>query len=110
MTSGGSGAVMMATWQPSRVEPLLKSLTPARRKEVRAEVANARQDGLCWSHGTHVDGLSSIAAPVVDREGRAVAAIVGYGPTYRFPGEATPESIERAVIEAAANVSARLEN
>lgn len=110
ITSGGSGAVMMATWPASRVEPLLKVLKPARRRAARAEIDSARNLGVCWSHGTHVDGLSSLAAAVTDSDGRAVAAIVAYGPTYRFPGDGAAISIERAVARAAARVSNKLED
>ena len=109
ITGGGSGAVMMSTWPEARVAPLLARLTGAQRRAARSEIAAARERGVSWSHGTFVDGLSSVAAPIVDRDGRAVAAIVGYGPTYRFPATGATRSIERAVSAAAANVSEKLD-
>ncbi|MFQ5556917.1 MAG: IclR family transcriptional regulator [Acidimicrobiales bacterium] len=109
VTGGGSGAVMMATWPSSRVEPLLAHLGEAEQRRAREEIARARGLGVSWSHGTHVDGLSSVAAAVVDRSGLAVAAVVGYGPSYRFPPEGGARAVEGHVVEAAAAISKKLE-
>ncbi len=108
ITGGGSGAVMMSTWPADRVDELLAPLSGRRRRLVRDEIATARRTGVSWSHGTYVDGLSSVAAPVVDRSGRAIAALLGYGPSYRFPPKGRVRAVERLVAGAAARVSERV--
>ena len=109
ITGGGSGAVMMATWPTSRVEPLLAPLPEAERTAVRREIARARRTGVSWSHGTYVEGLSSVAAPILGADGTAVAAVLGYGLTYRFPGKGNVQSVAAAVAEAGATITRRLE-
>ncbi len=56
--------------------------------EIRSRIRRLRDGEALWTHGEYVDGLSSVAAPVLDTDGRAIAAIYTYGPTYRFPGAA----------------------
>ena len=52
-----------------------------------------------------VEGINSVASPVYDDRGRVLAAVHVHGPSYRFPGGSSPESIAAAVAEAAARVS-----
>ncbi len=109
ITGGGSGAVMMSTWPSSRVEPLLEPLEDRERVAVRDEIARARRTGVSWSHGTYVEGLSSVAAPIIGPDGTAVAAILGYGPTYRFPAKGRVRAVASAVADAGKTISQRLE-
>ena len=108
LPGGGSGAVMMATWPNGRVEDLLRGLADDKRIEARREVAAARASGISWSRGVHVDGLTSVAAAIVDPAGEAVAALVGYGPSYRFPPDGGLAAVEAAVRSAAERASNRL--
>jgi DNA-binding IclR family transcriptional regulator len=110
ITGGGSGAVMMATWPAGRVDALLANLASAERTAVRDEIAKARRSGVSWSHGTYVEGLSSVAAPILGPDGTAVAAVLGYGPTYRFPGKGQVRGISAAVAAAGATISRNLES
>lgn len=105
ITAGGSGAVMMATWPESRVDPLVAGLARSERDRVRADIARASAAGLSWSHGAHVDGLSSVAAAIVDATGRAIATVVGYGPSYRFPAKGAKKSIEARLRATAVAIS-----
>lgn len=110
ITGGGSGAVMMSTWPADRVDPLLAELSAAARSDRRREMAEARRRGVCWSHGTYVEGLSSCSAPVVAGSGQAVAAILLYGPSFRFPAKGAVRRIEKQVVLAARRVSKSLES
>lgn len=110
ITGGGSGAVMMSTWPASRVDPLLEHLPAAERTELRREIAEARRRGVSWSHGDYVDGLTSVAAPVLMSNGQAVAAVLGYGPSYRFPSKGAVRQVEKLVVLAARGVSKHLES
>lgn len=110
ITAGGSGAVMMATWPVSRVDPLLVPLSRSERDRARSEIQSVGTSGVSWSHGTHVEGLSSIAAAIVDSTGRAVAAVLGYGPSYRFPPTDQVAAIEENVRATALAISNDLES
>lgn len=110
ITGGGSGAVMMSTWPASRVDPLLEELSAAQRTGLRREIAEARRRGVSWSRGDYVDGLTSVAAPVVMSNGQAVAAVLGYGPSYRFPSKGAVRRVEKLVVLAARGVSKNLES
>ena len=109
ITGGGSGAVMMSTWPTERVDRLLEPLTPARRRAFRNEIAEARKVGYSWNHGSYVEGLSSVAAPICDAEGIAIAAVIGYGPSYRFPARGRTKVIASAVVAAGETISRNLE-
>jgi DNA-binding IclR family transcriptional regulator len=52
-------------------------------------------------------GLTAIAAPVRDAEGRVIASISASGPSFRIPAERIP-ALAAAVCRAAADVSRRL--
>lgn len=108
ITGGGSGAVMMSTWPPARVDALLVQMAVAERTELRRVIAEARRRGVSWSHGTYVDGLTSCAAPIVGSNGQAVAALFAYGPSFRFPGKGVVRPVERHVAAAARRVSTSL--
>lgn len=108
ITGGGSGAVMMSTWPAERVDPLLDALPSSERTDLRRIIAEARRRGVSWSHGAYVEGLTSCAAPVVDSNGHAVAALICYGPSFRFPGKGAVRRVEKHVVLAARRVSKKL--
>lgn len=63
-----------------------------------------RRDGYAWASEEFADGLSSVAAPILDQEGRVVAALHVYGPTSRFPGERDPAELGELVRSTAARI------
>jgi len=107
LDSGGSGVVLLAT-QPVDRLAVFEDVPSA---EVLAE---ARRRGVSWTHGGYVEGLSSVAAAVVSPDGVGRAAVVAYGPSYRFPvtDQVTSDEriaeIEQAVMACAAVISADL--
>ena len=110
ITGGGSGAVMMSTWPTERVEPILERLTASEAAAVRSEIAAARSAGTSWSRGTYVEGLSSVAAPILGPDGTAIAAVLGYGPSYRFPAEGRATAIATVVADAGRTITRLLED
>lgn len=108
--TGGSGAVMMATWPAQRVDAILGRLDASARANVRTEIATAKAAGTSWSHGNYVEGLSSVAAPILGPDGTAVAAVLGYGPSYRFPAEGRDQAVATIVAEAGRTITERLED
>lgn len=109
ITGGGSGVVMIATRQDDRIAALLQASKPKERTVLRERIELARADGVAWTEDTYVDGLTSVAAAVVDQEGQAIASIICYGPTYRFPPKRKRKAIESAVLNTAAAISKVLE-
>lgn len=103
---GGSGIVVLSTLSLEAFEAYLgrRSLTGEAADRVRRRVRQASLDGCCWSHGDYTEDLSSVAAPVLDQTGSAIAALYVYGPNYRFPGHDTA-TIASLVIEQAADLS-----
>ena len=53
-----------------------------------------------------VEGISSVAAPVVGDQHRVVGAIHVHGPSYRFPGTGDRDVVTGLVIDAAERISA----
>jgi DNA-binding IclR family transcriptional regulator len=64
--------------------------------------------GLAWSDSNFDAGISSVAAAIFDRFGKAVAALNVTGPNASFADAARRRAIGEAVRAAAAAVSARL--
>jgi DNA-binding IclR family transcriptional regulator len=69
--------------------------------------AVARRDSE-WVYGEFADDINSVAAPVFDSDGDAVAALHVHGPSYRFPGDRDPDQVAAGVAAAAQQLSARL--
>ncbi len=78
---------------------------PAR---VRRRLASIRRQGYVWTRGEFDEGITSVAAPVVDLQGVTVAAIHCHGPSYRFPGTVDPDTIAAAVSDAAHKLGASI--
>jgi DNA-binding IclR family transcriptional regulator len=66
-------------------------------------VAAVRETGYAVSHGERELGASAVAAPVVNAEGRVLAALSVSGPTSRFTADRVPGYVE-AVVGAAATI------
>ena len=74
------------------------------RSELAAELARIREQGYAVNHEGRYAGVLGVAAAVVDRSGRARAAVGLQGPTARM--SATPiESVGRVVRAAADEIS-----
>lgn len=74
---------------------------------LKAGIKDTRQAGWASSAEEREEGVASVAAPILDRNGQAVAALAISGPVQRF----SPEAVERyaqAVVEAVRNISMRL--
>ena len=113
MHVGPSGLCVMSLWPDADVnrylERPLESFTPHTVTEaplIRKRLAEIRDTGHRWIHEEFAEGISSVAAPVLDEARRALGAIHVHGPTYRFPGSADPDVIAGLVMDAAERVSA----
>jgi DNA-binding IclR family transcriptional regulator len=82
--------------------------TVADPTQIRARLAELRVRGYEWVFEEFVEGINSVAAPVLERNGLITAALHVHGPAYRFPGDGSNEEIGEAVAEAAYKLSAAL--
>ena len=83
--------------------------TPASWDALRETLRRERAQGYSESDGLVADGVSSIAAPVFDATGRAIASVNVSGPTVRFQREdGRRNHIAALVVDAAREISVRL--
>ena len=110
-----SGRVFLAAMAPADLDAILgaslQRFTPATVVHpalLRAILRDVVRDGLSWTADEFAEGITSVAAPIVDAAGELVAALHVHGPSYRFPGAQSLEPIEGALRDAAARISARI--
>ena len=83
-------------------------LTLTDPQAVLAKVRQARRQGWCLVNQELEEGLISLAAPVIDRAGRTVAAINITGQANRTPVRQMQEAMLEPLLEVAREVSRRL--
>lgn len=110
-----SGLVLLAEWPEDALDAYLagelvaltrRTLTDPTR--LRERLAHVRRDGYAWGLEEFAEGIDSVAAPVRDARGKAIAAIHVHGPSYRFPPAGADESVAARVVAAARAVGDRL--
>jgi DNA-binding IclR family transcriptional regulator len=111
-----SGLVLLAEWPEDALDAYLAGeLAALTRRTVtdparlRARLAAVREAGFAWGLEEFAEGIDSVAAPIRDGRGKAVAAIHVHGPAYRFPPADTADSVAARVAAAADEASAQLE-
>ncbi len=109
------GLALMATWSDEGVsEYASKGLvahtaaTATTLDRLIAKLASARRDGFVWTFADFHEEINGVAAPIVGRDGLAVASISAYGPSFRYPGSTDPAAIGVRICELASAVSARI--
>ena len=68
-----------------------------------------RNLGYAWGYEEGVDGINSLAAPILAANGKVIAAIHVHGPAFRFPDPDRTHDLGMRLIEAAAGIAAQLE-
>lgn len=110
-----SGKALLAALTPEDLERYLAAVdlqpeTPASitsKQDLRNELVQVRAQGYAVTRGEHLTGVGSIGAPILDRNGAAIAAIsVGF-PLYLVPETQWPP-IVAAVQDVAQLISRRL--
>ena len=106
---GASGKILLAWCPPEERARLLDETLPPGfdRAELEARLEQARQQGWAMSHEEREEGVASVAAPVIDRAGRCVAALAISGPVSRFTDERV-ELFSRAVQATARAIGLKL--
>ena len=68
-----------------------------------------RNLGYAWGYEEGVDGINSLAAPILAADDEVIAAIHVHGPAFRFPDPDRTHDLGMRLIEAAAGIAAQLE-
>jgi IclR family acetate operon transcriptional repressor len=110
-----SGLVLLADWPAEAIGAYVDHGLPARTpqtvidsEQLRARLVDVGRSGYAWGLEEYAEGINSVAAPIRDAAGHAVAAIHVHGPAYRFPARGSEERATDAVVAAAAAVSGEL--
>jgi DNA-binding IclR family transcriptional regulator len=107
-----SGLAIMAHWPDKETDRFLKrelkqltSNTVTDPEAIRQRLLQTRKRGHVWGYEEFVEGINSVAAPVLEKGGMVTGAIHVHGPAYRFPGDEDDNKIGEAVAEAARRLS-----
>ena len=101
------GKSLMAFGDDNIDELELTSVTPstiATKAALRRELDEIRERGYSFDFEESIPGVSCVGAPVLDSDGRAVAAIAVQAPTVRMTRD-RQEAIGRRLLSATAEVS-----
>jgi DNA-binding IclR family transcriptional regulator len=109
------GKAMLAYLPEAELEAILAKLSFIRYNErtitdraaFRRELAQVRQDGYAIDHAEAIDGCHCVAAAILDRRGRPIAAIWATGPSNRLTADQF-KAIGQRFVEAVHTISARL--
>ena len=111
-----SGMALLASMTDAELDTYLaepvSAVTPntlVAPEAIRERIDAIRQLGYAWGFEEGVDGINSLAAPIVSSDGTAVAAIHIHGPAYRFPNPDRTHDLGMRLIEAAAGIAGQLD-
>ncbi len=106
-----SGQVVLASMTDAELDAFvaapLMAFTPHTVVDaavLRRRLAEVRTQGFALAVDEFSDGLSSVAAPIVDIAGHVVGALHVYGPTYRFNTERDPAALGALVVDIAGRI------
>jgi DNA-binding IclR family transcriptional regulator len=110
-----SGLVVMAHWPLEQTHRYLSRDLERRTPNtvtdpdrILKRLAEIKENGHAWVYEEFVEGINSVAAPVLERNGLITAAIHVHGPAYRFPGRSDAHEIGRSVADSAQRLSQAL--
>mgnify|MGYP001568715193 CR=1 FL=1 len=108
MHAAPSGLVLLAEWPGEAQEAYiahglaaLTARTVTDPAELRSRLVAVREAGFAIGREEFAEGISSVAAPVRDSRGQAIAAVHVHGPAYRFPASQREDEIVVCVRQAA---------
>lgn len=115
MHAGSAGVVAMATWSDANIDSYLarplevcSANTVTDPKVIWERIRKARIEGVEWSHGEYVEGLSCASAAIIDGSGTAIGALYTYGPSYRYPSVGQAAEVANQVRRRARAISEQL--
>jgi DNA-binding IclR family transcriptional regulator len=106
-----SGLVLLAEWPDDALDAYLAGELAALTRrtvtdpdELRRRLREVREVGHAWGLEEFAEGIDSVAAPIRDARGKAIAALHVHGPAYRFPREGMEAAVAEAVAAAARGI------
>lgn len=87
---------------------LLTDKTMTQQHQFRDRFKSIRDRGYEWVFQEFKDDINSIAAPILDPEGRMPLAVHIHGPAFRFPGEHDPDELGARVAATADRIRVQL--
>ncbi len=116
MHSVPSGMAILANLSDAELDDYLaepaEAVTPNTLVDptaIRERLDAVRNLGYAWGYEEGVDGINSLAAPIIGSDGEVIGAIHVHGPAFRFPNPDRTHDLGMRLIEAAAGVIAQLE-
>jgi DNA-binding IclR family transcriptional regulator len=105
---GASGRIVMAYMEPDELDAVLKKNAPADfdRSSLDRELARFRRQGFALTRGQRVPGLTAIAVPIFDMNGRVPHSLALTGPSVRL--DPRDSDLADIMIAAGRDVSTRL--
>jgi len=76
--------------------------------KLRRRIRRIAREGTAWAMEEYLEGINSVAAPVLGADGRLTAVVHVHGPSYRFPKPGDADEIAGVVAAAAARIASRL--
>ena len=117
MHSVPSGMAILAHLPASEIQSYLaepiEPVTPHTLVDpdaIRERLEAVRNLGYAWGYEEGVDGINSLAAPIITADDEVVGAIHVHGPAYRFPNPDRTHDLGMRLIEAATGISAQLDD
>ncbi len=109
------GKVLLAYLPDKRLESYLArplkhytENTTTNPDELRQQFGKIREQGVAWVN-EELEEIAGLATPIHDSNGDVIAAVNLYGPTSRFPPEGKEDELADLVINAAKQISARVQ-
>ena len=110
-----SGLAIMAHWPKAQLARFLtrdlRELTPntvTDPEQIRERLEGVRNRGYVWVYEEFVEGINSVAAPVLESSGLVTGALHVHGPAYRFPQKGEDDKVGQLVGETALRLSEAL--
>jgi DNA-binding IclR family transcriptional regulator len=107
-----AGLAMMAYWPNKQTERFLsrplERMTPNTVTDpalIRHRLQTIREVGYVWVFEEFVEGINSVAAPVLWDRDVVAGALHVHGPAYRFPGDSDQDATGKAVADTANRLS-----
>lgn len=110
-----AGKLFLSGWDPAVLdEYLTRPLEQFTEKTVtdpealRQQLLEIHNQGVAWVVDEFEIGMSAVGAPIYDEMERIIAAVIVYGPSYRFPPDGDRQLISSLLISTAKEISERI--
>ena len=78
-------------------------------KQLKANLAFIRQEGIDWSIDEFAEGFVGVSAPTFSPQGQVVAALNIFAPSFRFPKDNKAE-MTTLLLETTQQISPKIQN